>query len=147
MTESNGSGLQPSALRRVREVQLRQLRFRRQTLGEDHPQTLEAMDQLAQTLSALGDHERSRQLCEQALRRQVRLLGERAPQTVRCAWTLMRALLALGDRAAMRVVFGQHLAWLCEVTEDEVDRELRRIQTWVAKLASELPAGSEGEAD
>jgi hypothetical protein len=51
-------------------------------LGEDHPDTLTSMSNLAVTRRALGDPESARQLHEQALAGRRRVLGEDHPDTL-----------------------------------------------------------------
>jgi hypothetical protein len=52
-------------------------------LGDSHPDTLTAMNNLAITLDALGDRAEARKLQEQVVSARRRVLGEEHPDTVR----------------------------------------------------------------
>ncbi len=54
----------------------------RRVLGEEHPHTLTSMNNLAATLSALGDASGARELDEEALSVRRRVLGEEHPDTL-----------------------------------------------------------------
>ncbi|MBV9144185.1 MAG: tetratricopeptide repeat protein [Pseudonocardiales bacterium] len=56
--------------------------LRRDTLGEDHPDTLESAHSLARVLHALGEYQRARDLDEDTLTRRRRVLGEDHPDTL-----------------------------------------------------------------
>ena len=51
----------------------------RRVLGEEHPDTLTSMNNLAETLRAQGDHDGARQLQERVLEVRTRVLGEEHP--------------------------------------------------------------------
>jgi tetratricopeptide (TPR) repeat protein len=53
----------------------------RRVLGENHPDTLTSMDNLAATLRHLGDFQGARELQEQTLAARRRVLGEDHPNT------------------------------------------------------------------
>jgi hypothetical protein len=125
-------------LQRLREVQLRQLQFRRRSLGEDHVGTIESMEGLSQTLVALGEYDSARSLQERSLSVRNELGGGRDPATAATAWNLFDTLDRLSDRVAMRGVFEDHLAWLLDVSPDDLkDESLLRIRERVHRL----PAG------
>jgi DnaJ-domain-containing protein 1 len=69
-------------LAEARLLQERVLAARRQLLGEEHPNTLTAMNNLAQTLSAQGDLAGARQMQEQVPAASRQLLGEEHPDTL-----------------------------------------------------------------
>ena len=56
---------------------------RRRTQGEEHPDTLVSMNNLAVTLQSLGFLDRSRALQERAIELQGRIKGEEHPSTLR----------------------------------------------------------------
>ena len=51
-------------------------------LGDEHPITLISMNDLAETLRALGDLQRARELHEQTLTARRRMLGDEHPATL-----------------------------------------------------------------
>jgi Tetratricopeptide repeat len=65
---------------------------RQQVLGDDHPDTLASMNNLAATRHALGDLDGAHQLGEQALAARRRALGDDHPDT----------LLSMNNLAAVR---------------------------------------------
>jgi cellulose biosynthesis protein BcsQ len=84
-------------------LQQRILEMRRKLQGEDHPATLTAMCNLAQTLKAQGDPEAWR-LQEQVLEASRHVLGEANPATLAAMGNLAQTLKAQGDlRGARRL--------------------------------------------
>jgi hypothetical protein len=83
----------------------------RQHHGDDHPDTLTAVHNLARGLWALGEHTAARELDQDTLDRRRRLLGGDHPDTLRSANNLAYDLRALGEHAAAR-----------ELTRDILDR-------------------------
>ncbi|MGH3867571.1 MAG: FxSxx-COOH system tetratricopeptide repeat protein [Pseudonocardiaceae bacterium] len=72
--------------------------LRRSTLGDDHPDTLVTVSNLAFDLWELGQDEQARQLGEDTLTRLRRVLGDDHPETLRLAHHLTNAPLAsLGE--------------------------------------------------
>jgi len=82
----------------------------RRVLGEDHPDTLASMNNLAQTLSRQGDLSAARGLAEQALAAQRRVLGEDHPDTLISMGNLAATLSSQGDLGAARELQEQVLA-------------------------------------
>ncbi len=72
------------------------LAFYRRLLGEEHPKTLTAMNNLAGTLYSLGDLRGARKLNEQVLEAQFRVLGENHPDTLNSMNNLGGTLRAQG---------------------------------------------------
>jgi Tetratricopeptide repeat/Domain of unknown function (DUF4062) len=70
---------------------------RRAALGEDHPNTLWAANNLAVDLRALGEHAQARELDQDTLTRRRRVLGEDHPDTRRSERNLDAVLRALGE--------------------------------------------------
>ena len=95
---------------------------RRRDLGEDHPDTLAAADNLALSLRAVGghpgtvtsadnlalsvtrrdEHQAARELAEDTLARRRRVLGEDHPDTLTTASGLAISLRVVGERQAAR---------------------------------------------
>jgi hypothetical protein len=73
-------------------MQEQTLAARRRVLGNDHPDTLMSMNNLAETRWALGDFDGARQLHEQTLTGYRRLLGDDHPNT----------LMSMNNLAAVR---------------------------------------------
>jgi tetratricopeptide (TPR) repeat protein len=102
---------QPRAARALFE---RAHRLNRDMLGEDHPATLTAANNLAADLRALGEHEQARQLTEDTLTRCRRALGDDHSLTLRLANNLAWMLRALGEHERAR-----------ELDEDTLSRRRR----------------------
>ncbi len=94
----------------ARKLQEQVLAASRRLLGEEHPDTLTAMNNLAQTLNAQGDLAGARKLEEQALAASRRLPGEEHPDTLRAMNNLAQMLKAQGDLAGARKLQEQVLA-------------------------------------
>jgi hypothetical protein len=82
----------------------------RRVLGEDHPDTLESMNNLAVTRRNLGDLQGARSLHEQALAGYRRVLGEDHPDTLQSMNNLAVTLGDLGDLQDARALQEQTLA-------------------------------------
>ena len=76
---------------RARDLQERVSQAQRRMLGEEHPDTLLSINNLAITTYQLGDVAAARLLLRQCLERQVKVLGAKHPDT-------------LGTMANLRVV-------------------------------------------
>lgn len=74
----------------------------RRILGEDHPETLTAANNVALALADQGDLESARQLQEEVLERRRRVLGEDHTDTLTAAGNLAASLLDLGELASAR---------------------------------------------
>jgi tetratricopeptide repeat protein len=68
-------------------------------LGDDSRFTLDAANNLAADLHALGEHESARQLSEDTLARSRHVLGDAHPLTRRAAANLTTIRHALGDES------------------------------------------------
>jgi hypothetical protein len=86
----------------ARVLREREVEFRRHAQGEEHPDTLTARNNLAQTLSAQGDLAGARQQQEQVLEARRRLLGEEHPATLTARNNLAQTLQDQGDLAGAR---------------------------------------------
>ena len=76
----------------------RLLNHRKTHLGEDHPDTLSAMHNLAYTLSDLGRHNEALELKQEVLEKSRRILGKDHPET----------LLAMGNLSVSLSELGRH---------------------------------------
>ncbi|OIP34016.1 MAG: hypothetical protein AUK47_18360 [Deltaproteobacteria bacterium CG2_30_63_29] len=95
----------------ARRFQENVLEVRRRVLGEEHPNTLTSMNNLASTLKAQGDLEGARELIEKALEVRRRVLGEKHPNTTSSQWNLLQTLIAQKETAAANTLKTE-LAWL-----------------------------------
>ncbi len=86
----------------ARPLYERALSLRRSVLGEDHPDTLDTVTNLAMDLHELGQYEQARQLDEDTLTRYRRVLGEDHPHTLSSANNLACDLRALGEHEQAR---------------------------------------------
>ena len=93
-------------------VTLRRAEVSRRVLGEEHPNTLTSMNNLAETLRAQGDLAGARELHEQALEVRRRMLGEEHPDTLMSRNNLAETLHAQGDLAGARELH----EWALEVS-------------------------------
>jgi hypothetical protein len=93
----------------ARKLREQVLEARRRLLGEEHPATLRARNNLAQTLKAQGDLAGARKLEEQALEAFRRLLGEKHLDTLTAMANLAATVYGQGDLAGARKVFEQVL--------------------------------------
>jgi tetratricopeptide (TPR) repeat protein len=82
----------------------------RQTLGCDHPNTLTAMNNLAETRRTLGDLDGARELHEQTLAASRRVLGDDHPNTLISIHNLAGIRFEFGDLDGARELLEQALA-------------------------------------
>jgi tetratricopeptide (TPR) repeat protein len=95
------------------------LAVRRRVLGDDHPDTLTAMGNLAQTLYAMGDLVGARRYQEQTLDGLKRVLGDDHPDTLTAMGNLAGTLKAMGDLVGARRYEEQTLAVRKRVLGDD----------------------------
>jgi hypothetical protein len=106
----------------------------RRVLGEEHPDTLTSMNNLALTLYASGDLPGAREACEQVLDGRRRVLGEKHPDTVASAWDLFLTLSDLKDKEAAKQVFTAYLAPLLQRNPATLSADLRKIQSSLQRM-------------
>ena len=70
----------------ARKLQEETLESRRHLFGEEHPDTLKAMAEMARTLHRQADWTGARKLQEQVLATRRRLLGQEHPDTLTALW-------------------------------------------------------------
>ncbi|MBI2305846.1 MAG: tetratricopeptide repeat protein [Rhodocyclales bacterium] len=97
----------------------RALELDRADLGEEHPNTISSINNLASTLQAQGDLAGAQVLQESALAIQRRVLGEEHPDTLTSINNLAGTLQAQGDLAGARALQEQELATCRRVLGEE----------------------------
>ncbi|WP_203097920.1 tetratricopeptide repeat protein [Skermanella rosea] len=85
------------------------LALRRRVLGDEHPDTLTSMSNLALTLGAQGNHGGARALEEQVLALRRGVLGDEHPDTLTSMNNLAGTLLHLGDAQGARALVADAL--------------------------------------
>jgi hypothetical protein len=103
------------------------LETRQRLLSQEHPATLTAINNLAQTLAAQGDLG-ARELQEQALEASRRLLGNEHSLTSIAAWNLIQTAQGAGDTGAVGNLVLDHLAWLLERDPATLSGDQRKIR-------------------
>jgi hypothetical protein len=92
------------------------------SLGQDHPDTLYAANNLARSRFRLGDHEGARLLDEDTLTRRRRVRGEDHPDTLHSASNLAHDLQTIGDHEGALTLLIDNFARRCRVLgEDHTD--------------------------
>src|SRR6266511_1513037 len=91
----------------------------RRVLGDDHPDTLTSMNNLAETRRTLGDFEGARELFEETLARSRRVLGDDHPDTLISMSLLAASRHALGNFEGARGLHEQALAGFRRVLGDD----------------------------
>ncbi len=91
----------------------------RDALGDDHPDTLNSVSNLANDLRELGEHQRARQLDEETLTRCRRVLGDGHPRTLNSASNLANDLRELGEHQRARQLDEDTLARRRRVLGDD----------------------------
>jgi tetratricopeptide (TPR) repeat protein len=86
----------------ARKLQEQVLKIRTRLLGEEHPETLNSMHELAGSLKAQGDLTRTRELQERVLEVRARRLGNEDRDTLMSAHNLARTLYEQGNLAVAR---------------------------------------------
>jgi tetratricopeptide (TPR) repeat protein len=104
----------------------------RQLLGDDHPTTFAAMNNLAESRRVLGDPQGARDLHEQALAARRRVLGDDHPDTLTSMNNLALTQRALGDLQAARDLFEQALVACRRVLGPEHLETLRSMNNLAA---------------
>jgi tetratricopeptide (TPR) repeat protein len=97
----------------------RAIEIDRRELGDDHPRTLTAMGNLAETWRAIARHDEARGLQEQVLEGRRRTLGAEHPDTLTAMNNLAGTLRDLGATQQARSLFEQVLSYRKRVLGDE----------------------------
>jgi len=88
----------------ARTLQEEELEVNRRILGDEHPDTLTSMNNLASTLNNEGDLSNARVLQEEVLGTRRRVLGEEHPDTLTSMSNLADTLLSQGDLPGARAL-------------------------------------------
>ncbi|OOP56863.1 MAG: hypothetical protein AYP45_06545 [Candidatus Brocadia carolinensis] len=137
---------QQCAYRSAEMLFRRELDIQNRILGDEHPNTLRTMSNLAVTLGAQGDLAGARKLNEQVLEIRRRILGDEHPDTSNSACNLVVTLFNMGDVEKAREILREHLLWLLSrdpATLEANQRMLREILTEI-KPRSNQPEQLEG---
>jgi hypothetical protein len=104
------------------------LAARLRLLGEEHPDTLTSMHNVASTLSSQGDLAGARALQERVLAARLRQLGQKHPDTSGSAWNLVLTLLKAKQTEAAKDVFSACLAWLRAADNESLSADQRTVR-------------------
>ena len=127
----------------ARRIAERVLEVSARVLGEGHPATLTAMNNLAGTLWAQGDYAGARRLAERVPEVMRRLLGEEHPVTLKAMGNLASTLRVQGDNTEARRLE----EWVLEVTKRVLGEEHPDTLTSMNNLVATLLAqGDNAEA-
>jgi tetratricopeptide (TPR) repeat protein len=107
---------------------------RRRVLGDEHPDTLTSVNNLAEARQAVGDPNGARQLHEQTLAVRRRVLGDDHPDTLRALSNLALTRRVLGDPNGARDLFEQALAGRRRVLGNDHPDTLNSIDNLAAVL-------------
>jgi tetratricopeptide (TPR) repeat protein len=107
----------------------------RRLLGDDHPDTLHSMNNLAVTFADLGDLQGARELHEQTLAARQRVLGDDHPDTLMSRNNLAISQYALGDFHGARNLLEQTVAARRRVLGDDHRDTLKSMSSLAANLA------------
>ena len=118
-------------------VRRRQLDAVRHLFGEEHPDALTSMNNLAVTLRNQGDLAGARALEDQALAVRRRVLGEEHPDTLTSMSNLAEALSSQGDLAGARKLQDQALAVRRRVLGEEHPDTLNSMNNLASTLWSQ----------
>jgi hypothetical protein len=114
-------------------------------LGEEHPDTLVSMSDLASTLWNRGDHAGAQELQEQVVESMPRQLGVEHPWTTIAASGLLRSYLALRDPVSGNRVVRETLLWLLERNPDSLAGQQRQIRASIERLIELLSPNDEAD--
>ena len=119
---------------RAREQEEHAVTYAKMTLGEEHPDTLTSMSNLAVTLSHQGDYAGAAALQRQVLDLRQRILGKEHPSTSLSAWNYLNTLFETGDTETALEVAHQYLLWLLEHDPSTLGGYQTQIRAGVAQL-------------
>ena len=127
----------PALYTAARHIYERALAMNRDDLGEEHPDTLTSMGNLALTLRAQGDLAGARALQEHMLTVRRRVLGEEHPDTLTSMGNLALTLHAQGDLAGARALHEQVLTVRRLVLGEEHPHTLKSINNLAGTLQAQ----------
>ncbi|MBI2305836.1 MAG: tetratricopeptide repeat protein [Rhodocyclales bacterium] len=111
--------------------------IQRRVLGEEHPETLTSINNLASTLQAQGDLAEARALLESALAIRRRVLGEEHPAALTSINNLAATLYAQGDLTGARALQESALAIRRRVLGEEHPATLSSINNLAGTLQAQ----------
>ncbi len=114
------------------------LETRRRILGDEHPDTLTSMSNLATTLSEQGDLAGAWEIEERVLETRRRVLGSEHPDTSISAWNLFYTFHDLSDSARARTVLETNLLWLLDRDPASLGADQRRIREMVSQITGQV---------
>ena len=132
-TYANHAADYPAARTRMEKA----LALCRRILGDEHPNTLTSMNNLAETLASQGDLAGARTLQELALAVRRRMLGNEHPDTLTSMNNLAGTLWAQDDLAAARALQEQVLAVSRRVLGDKHPNTLSSMNNLAATLKAQ----------
>ncbi|MDD2466570.1 MAG: tetratricopeptide repeat protein [Desulfobulbus sp.] len=106
----------------------RALNIHRQDLGEEHPDTLASMENLASILMNQANLKGARMLQEKALEGRTRVLGEEHSSTNTTAWNLFNTLDQQKEYKAAQALLNTHLLWLLEHDPTTLNADQQKIR-------------------
>ncbi|MCA9469990.1 MAG: tetratricopeptide repeat protein, partial [Nitrospira sp.] len=118
--------------------------YARTHLGEEHPDTLTSMSNLASTLSHQGDYAGAVALQRTVLERRQRILGEEHPDTSISAWNYLNTLLNSGDIETAVQIIRRYLLWLLERDPSTLGGTQQQIRTGVVQILESSRESAEG---
>jgi tetratricopeptide (TPR) repeat protein len=121
----------------ARHLYERALEAMTRLLGEEHPDTLGSLQNLAGTLDAQGDLPGARRLFERALEARTRLLGEEHPDTLNTLQNLAATLKAQGDLPGARRLFERALEARTRLLGEEHPDTLSTLHNLAATLKAQ----------
>ncbi len=108
-------------------------------LGDEHPQTVMSLNNLALTVHSQGDLQGARVLAERAFALSRRRLGEEHPDTLVSAWNLYQTLVKLEDQAAARTLLATSaLGRLPTLSDTSLPPDLRGKKAEIAAACDTL---------
>lgn len=125
-------------LERVRDVQIDQLQSSWARFGPDDARTLDGLENLAATLTDLGEFDRACALQERTLAVCDETIGPRHPHALRNAWLAFRNLQCANQRDQALGLYRERLAWLLATDELRLDPDVRPIRGWLEAWAEVL---------
>ena len=114
-----------------------QLEGFRRSLGDEHPDTLTLINNLAETLRVLGKAKAAKDLHQEALDVKRRVLGDEHPETLVSINNLALALLALGKMQAARDLHQEALDVRRRVLGDEHPETLSSLSNLAETLSAQ----------
>lgn len=108
--------------------------IRNRLLGDEHPDTLTTMNNLAETLRAQGDLAGARKIQEQVLEITRRILGEEHPDTSLSAWNLVYTLLQMGNPAEAIDILKRDLLWLLQRESSDLEANQQKIREMIIQM-------------